>query len=379
MKKILLAPGPVPTSPEILKALSAPIAHHRTRDFESLFHSCLVSLKKLFNAEGHVFVVTATGSGAMEAGLVNVLQPKARVLAIVSGYFGERWAKMAEVYGAHVDRYQVPWGQAVDLSELEKRMQTNQFDLVLTQACETSTATLHPISAMGSLIKRHQPNCLFLVDGITAVGGTDISMSRDSIDVLTGGAQKSLMLITGLSFVGFSHQALNAMHTNTLPRFYFDLRPEFEANQKNQMRFSAPVNQIYSLRASLDQFDLDGGQRIKRDILKRSFATQKLLPKLGLSLFSQHPSPTLTAFLPPAGIDALQLKSGLEKTHGVTLMGGQGELTGKILRIGHMGEISTADMLGFFDALVSELRFLGQSIDHDLAKSLRDEFEADLA
>ena len=196
---ILLAPGPVQLHPEVQKILAQPMIHHRTPEFDAILKRVLVNLKSFFQTNNPVIMQTCTGSGGMEALIVNLLNQGDEVLTIVSGKFGERWAEMAEVYGGKVHRLNVEWGRAVDPETVIKLLTENKnIKLVLCQATETSTATAHDIKALAEIVSKTQ--ALFLVDGITAVGAYDIKMDDWKIDGLVAGSQKAVMLPTGMCF-----------------------------------------------------------------------------------------------------------------------------------------------------------------------------------
>lgn len=356
----LLAPGPVNLHPEVLKILALPMIHHRTPEFDQILRRCLGNLKKIFQTEQSVFTLSSTGSGGMECLLVNTLQQGDKVLALVSGKFGERWADMAEVFGAEVDRMNIPWGEAVDLSLLETQLRTKKYDAVLSQACETSTGVAHPIQKMSELIQKigsHQT--LFLVDAITALGAYSLPMDAWNIDGLVAGSQKAFMLPTGLSFVSFSEKAWKKIESNKTPRFYFDIRKEKQANERGETYFSSSVSHVRALDWVLSHILEQGLESLFETIRKRAEFARHFVQKLGLKIYSQTPSNSLTAILLPSEIDGQILRTQLEKEYQVTVMGGQDQLKGKILRIGHMGYILDEEMIRFFLSLQTLLHARG--------------------
>lgn len=335
---ILLAPGPVQLHPEVQKILSQPMIHHRTPEFDSILKRVLENLKFLFQTNSHVYIHSSTGSGGMESLLVNTLSPKDRVLAIVSGKFGERWAEIATIYGAHVDRLNVPWGDSINPGQVEDYLnQHPDTKIVLCQACETSTATTHPIRQLGEIIAKTQ--ALFLVDGITAVGAYPLQMDAFLIDGLVAGSQKGIMLPTGLSFVGLSAKTEKVMEKATTPRYYFDLSKEKKANQNGETFFSSSVSLIKALDFILLLLKTHGLEKHFADVKRRADFTRIMNAKLGLKLFSKSPSDSVTALLLPSTIDGAKFRTYLEDKYSVTVMGGQDQLKGKIIRIGHMGFI----------------------------------------
>jgi aspartate aminotransferase-like enzyme len=353
--KRLLTPGPVPIPKVVREVLSRPIVHHRTPEFELTLSFCLSALKKMFATNGHVFIHASTGSGGMESAIVNTLSPGDEVLCVVSGKFGERWAYMAEMFGLKVHRMEIPWGQATGLRDFESMLeQRPNVKAVLTQACETSTATLHPIREMALLVKE-RTNALFMVDAITAMGCMPMPMQEWNLDVVVAGSQKAFMLPTGLSFVGASNRALEAAQKNLQAKFYFRWDHELAANEKTQTFFSTPSSLVNALEVVLREIDRVGFERVQTRIETLAEATRLAGTALGLEVFSKAPAPAVTALVVPSIIPGEKLRDWLEEERNVIVMGGQDRLKGRVLRIGHMGDISDDDMIAFFEALAAGL------------------------
>lgn len=347
----LLAPGPVNLHPEVRRLLALPMIHHRTPEFDAIFERCLKNLPLVFGTKQRVFIHTSVGSGGMESLLVNPLSPGDEVLAVVSGKFGERWADMAEVFGMKVHRLNVPWGQAVTASQIQEKLkQLPALRAVLCQACETSTATRHPIEEIGALLKNHN-EILFLVDGITAVGAYPLPMDAWGIDGLVAGSQKAFMLPAGFSFVSFSEKAWKAIEKSTTPRFYFDIRREKAANLKGESAFSAAVPLMRALDWVLMEIKVRGLGSLYAEIDRRAQMTRHFADQAGLPLYSDSPSPSVTALCLPEGINSQKIRDRLESEFRVTIIGGQDQAKGKILRIGHMGYIQDSEMLHLFESL----------------------------
>jgi len=341
----VLAPGPVNLHPRVQAALALPMIHHRTPEFDRILHRVLARLKNVFQTQEPVFISTSTGSGGMEALLVNVLEKGDRVLGIDSGKFGERWCEMAEAYGAKLDRLRVPWGQAVSTSDVEKYLAVNpDTKIVLCQACETSSGIVHPIHELGQIIQKY-PDCLFLVDGITALGAMPLPMDLWNIDGLVGGSQKAFMLPTGLSLFSFSKKAWKKIEQNSTPRFYFDVRKEKKANSIGETFFSSNVTLIRALDVVLDLIEERGLKILFKDIETRAIFTRTFAQKMGFKIFAEKPSSSLTALTVPMTIDSQMVRQRLEEKFHITIMGGQDQVKGKILRIGHMGYIQPKQMV----------------------------------
>lgn len=352
----LMAPGPVALHPEILCELSAIMVHHRTPLFDQILKRSLENLKKVFQTSMPVYIVNGTGSTGMEAALVNLLNPDDEVLCIVSGKFGERWQDMAKTFGFITHSIEVPWGSAVNPDDVEQFLINNKnIKAVLTQACETSTAVLHPIQKLSEMTKKY-PNTLLLVDAITAAATFDLPMDRWGLDAVIAGSQKAFMLPTGLSFVAFSEKAQKSFLESKTPRYVLDLRLEKKANEKGETFFSSSVALIKALDKSLQVMLEMGLPNWFKTIQHRADFVRFVFKKLNLALYSKSPSPSLTAGLVPDGIDGQKLREHLEKKYQITVMGGQDQLKGKILRVGHMGYLTTDDHMAFAGALYHSLK-----------------------
>ena len=348
----LMAPGPVQLAPEVLTALSEPMIHHRTPDFEQILRRVLQKLPPIFGTSQPVLMHTSTGSGAMESAIVNTLSLGDEVLAIVSGKFGERWAEMAEVYGLKVHKLNVEWGNPVDPKDVQTLLEKHpNIKAVLTQACETSTGTLHPIQELSQVI--HQSSkALFMVDAITAIGADTLKMDEWNLDVVVAGSQKAFMIPTGLSFIALSKKAWEATKTAKIPRYYWDLNKELKANQKGETFFSTSVSLIKALDRVLWRFENEGlNKLIHRSKLHATVIRQVCSDIYNMPVFSSSPAHSLTALKIPSGIDGHILRDHLEKKYNITVMGGQDHLKGQIIRIGHLGYIQNEDVIATIHAL----------------------------
>ncbi|AZZ36407.1 alanine--glyoxylate aminotransferase family protein [Bdellovibrio sp. qaytius] len=361
-KSLLLAPGPVQLHPEVQKILSLPMIHHRTPEFDQILKSVLSDLKTLFVTNEKVFILTSTGSGGMESLLINVIKPKSKVLAIISGKFGERWAEMAEVFGAQVHKMVVPWGYAVNPAYVEKYLNENpDTEVVLTQACETSTATVHPIEQLSKVVAKTK--ALFLVDAITALGAMPLPMDAWQIDGLVAGSQKAIMLPTGLSLISFSQKAWEQIKTNPTPRYYFDVRRELAANEKGETFFSSNVTLIRALAFVLKDIKTQGLESLYKTIKRRADYTRNIAKHLHLEVYSKAPSDSVTALNLPSNFDGAKFREHLEKAYNLTVMGGQDQLKGKIIRLGHMGYITDQDLHQTTERLAAGLNDFGMTLD----------------
>ena len=363
LKNYLLAPGPTAVPAEVLLRIAAPTIHHRTPQFEQIVAGVREQLKQVFQTAGDVLVLASSGTGAMEASITNTLSPGDPVLCVNGGKFGERWMKMCRSYGLDVEELAVEWGRAVEPSAiaaaLERRPKTRA---VLVQASETSTTVLHPIEAIANLTRER--DTLLMVDGITAVGVTDVPMDRWGIDGLVSGSQKAFMLPPGLAFIALSERAWAASETAKLPRFYFDLRRERTNLHQNTTAYTPAINLIYGLSQALTSMLDEGLPSIFERCDRLMRATRAGATAIGLGLVApDSPSPAVTGVFVPEGVDGGKLQKYLRNTLGVEVAGGQDQFKGKVLRIAHLGYTGDFDTLTMLAALELALSRFGVPIE----------------
>lgn len=336
--------------------------HHRSEAFRIILRESLDLLQHVFQTRQPVMMLSAAGSGAMEAALVNILSPADEALFVVSGKFGERWWKMGQAYGVKCYVLEVPWGEAVSLSQLEGELKKHpRVKAVFCQACETSTAVAHPIQEMAGTIRQYAHDCLFVIDAMTAMGAMPLPMDEWDLDVVVSGSQKAFMLPAGLSFIALSERAWKAANKCTTPKFYFDLAAELEANSKNETRFSSAVSLIRGLHSALKE-NFAEDERIKK--IRRcetlAHATREICTKCyGMEVYAKAPSSSVTAINIPAAIQDKGLNKVLLNKYNLFIGGGQDHLKGKIFRIGHLGHITDGDQLFLAQALGLALQECG--------------------
>lgn len=367
----LLAPGPVPLHPKVQKELAKPMIHHRTPEFEACLASVLSKLKLCFKTSEPVMIHASTGSGAMESAIVNTLSPDDEVIAVVSGKFGERWAKIAGAYGVKAHILEVPWGEAVTVAQIDSALARHpRSKAVLCQACETSTATAHPIREIAALL-RSRKEVLFMVDAITAIGAMPLPMDEWGIDVVVSGSQKAFMLPTGISFIALSKKAWGFHASAKCPRYYWDLKPEKAANEKQQSFFSSAVSHVRALNIALDSLSGPALERTIARTEKMAKLSREAVSEMGLQVYSKAPASAVTAILLPENISGEKLRDHIEKKYSVTLMGGQDQLKDKILRMGHLGFIEDNDLSAGIEAIgLALIEFGYANIDRKKLKTI---------
>lgn len=349
----LLAPGPVPVPAAARRALSAKVIHHRTPEFEKILVEAWAGLQMVFATRQPVQILAGTGTSAMEAAVANLLSPGDEAVVVVSGKFGERWAEICERYGVRAHRLNLAWGEAADLDQFSKKLAAHPAArAVFTQVCETSTATLHPVREMARAT-RETGSALFCVDAITACGCLPLPMDEWELDVVVAGSQKAFMIPTGLSFISLSERAWSAQSAARASKFYLDLAAERKANDRRETHFSTPTPLVSALNAVLKRMAEAGMNSVYARCQALAEATRLAGESLGLSVFSKSPSPSVTALVVD---NSGQARDWLERERNITVMGGQDQLKGKILRVGHMGDIRDGDMIALFAALAEYQR-----------------------
>lgn len=363
-KTYLLAPGPTPVPPEALAAMSLPILHHRTTEFEAVMADVREGLKYLFQTESEVVIFASTGTGAMEASVVNVLSAGDKAICIRGGKFGERWQELCDAYGIEAVNIDVEWGSAVNPSVVADTLKANpDAKAVYVQASETSTGVRHDVEALAEIVK--PTDAILVVDGITAVGVFDVPTDKWGLDIVVSGSQKALMLPPGLAFCCVaSDKAREMMKSSTLPKYYFDYQKELKNVQKNTTAYTPAVSLVIGLRETLKRIQEEGleGVFARHDRLAR--ATRAAMQGIGLELFAKvSPSNALTAVKVPEGIDGAKIPKILREEYGITIAGGQSQLKGKIFRIAHLGYAYDWDVVVAVSAVEKVLKRLGYDVD----------------
>ena len=362
IKNYLIAPGPTPVPPRVLLAMAQPIVHHRTPQFSKTFADARLALKKVFQTEQDVLMLAASGTGAMEGSVTNLFSPGDEVLVINGGKFGERWTKIATAYGLQVTELKVEWGRSARIEDVRRILDERPATRgVFMQASETSTGALHPTEEIARLTR--QRDTLLVVDGITAVGVFDVPMDRWGVDVLLTGSQKALMLPPGLAFVALGERAWQRTKEAKLPRFYFDFARERDNHDKDTTAWTPAISLITGLRESLAMILEEGLPHVFARHARMAAATRAAASALGLKLVAPDaPSPALTAMYVPPGVDGGKLVAYLRDRMGVTFMGGQDQLKGKIVRIGHLGYTGAFDIVTAIGALEMAMRHFGHDV-----------------
>ena len=357
----LRIPGPIPVPVDILQAMSTPMINHRGPEFKDLLYRVTDGLKRVFETQNDVYILTSSGTGAMEAAVVNTLSPGDKVVCATTGAFGDRFGQIAEVFGAEVITLSFPLGTAVDPDRLRDSLKANpDVKAVLVTHNETSTGVTNDLEAIARVVKGEFQK-LLLVDGISSVCSLPLQTDAWQCDVVATASQKGWMLPPGLAFISFSQQAWEAHATARMPRFYFDMSSYKRYYEMGQPPYTPALSIVFALDLALEKILAQGMDGILKHHVDMGQMTRNGVKRLGLSLLADESvaSDTVTAVNVPEGIDARRLLALMREDHGVVLAGGQQSLSGKIFRIGHMGDCSAEEIQGVLDALAVVLPQVG--------------------
>lgn len=361
-KLMLMIPGPTPVPEQVLLALAKHPIGHRSGDFNKVMAEVTKGLKWLHQTQNDVLILAASGTGAMEAGIVNFLSPGDRVLVGCNGKFGDRWAEVCDAYGLSVEKITAEWGQPLDPEQFRAALEADTdkaIKAVIVTHSETSTGVLNDLETIVRHVKAHG-QALSLVDAVTSLGAVNLPIDAWGIDVVASGSQKGYMLPPGLGFVAVSAKAWEAYPNAKLPRFYLDLGKYRKDAAKNSTPFTPPVSLFMGLQVALRMMQAEGLEAIFARHQRQMTATRAAIKAMGIPLFGPDDcaSPAITA-VAPTGIDAEQIRSLLRKRFDIAMAGGQDHLKGKIFRIGHLGFVCDRDILTAISALEAALQELG--------------------
>jgi len=363
-RNLLLTPGPTQIPPQLCEVLGRPIIHHRTPQFQAILKEVAEGLKYVFQTQNDVFVLTSSGTGAMEAAVTNLLSAGDKAITVEGGKFGERWSELSKAYGIKAEILKVEWGKSVRAADIEKILNAQKdIKAVFVTLTETSTAVDSDIKAIGEVVKK--TGAVLVVDAIGGLGATDLQTDNWSVDVVVSGSQKGLMLPPGLAFISVSAKAWGLIEKSTNPKYYFSLKKAKKAALQTDTPFTPAIGIIIALNEAL--------KMIKQAGLKNLFGRYKKLAQgiyaaakaLGLTLFADSTcrSNVVTAINVPAGIDGKKLVKTMRDTYGITFAGGQAELEGKIVRVCHMGAITEEDILAGVECLEVVLKEMGYKFE----------------
>ncbi len=376
----LLTPGPTPLPPQVREALGRQIIHHRTAEYRAIFKRVISGMQQVMRTSQSVVALTSSGTGAMEAAVVNLLSPGDKAIVLLGGKFAERWQKLCQVYGMKVVLVNVAYGDAVDPAAVDKALRENpDAKVVFGTLCETSTGVVHDIEAVAAITRKSQ--AVLVIDAISGLAADLCETDAWGVDVVVTGSQKGLMLPPGLAFMSVSQRAWTLVDQSKTPKFYFDLKLSRKSLEQDDTPFTSAVSLIIAQEEAVKLLlDLGMPEVFRRSAIMAQ-AARASMQALGLTLFAKRPSNGVTSVNAPSGMDAKKLTKIMWDKHKVMVAGGQGEMEGKIFRIAHMGYILPEDLIAGIAAVESALAELGHSFTHGAglkaAKPMLDQLSAE--
>ena len=366
----LRIPGPTPVPADILQAVAHPMVNHRGREFAALISRVAERLKDFYLTSNDVLILSASGTGGLEAAVVNTLSPGDKVLSVSIGSFGERFAAIADIYGAEVIPLQYEWGQAARADDVRQAL-AEQPDVtaVLVTHNETSTGVTNPLEEIARAVRDADPSTgsgrTLLVDAVSSLGAIPLETDGWGLDVVVTGSQKGWMVPPGLAFVSMSERAWRAYDNAKMPRFYLDLGRHRDLLPKGQTPWTPTMSIFFGLDVALERMVEEGMERIFARHASIGRMVRRGVKEMGLELLCQDErfaSDTVTAIKCPEGVEVSALRTLLEDDYGVVLAGGQGKLQGKIFRIGHLGLVEEDDITQTLRSLEQALPKLGYKL-----------------
>jgi aspartate aminotransferase-like enzyme len=367
-KRYLMTPGPTPVPAEVLAALAEPVIHHRARDYREIYERCLARLAEVYRTQNDVLMFTTSGTGAFESAVANLTSPGDRQLVLSAGNFGERWAGLASAFGADLVHVRLEWGETPEPGDLRSALaEAGDVGVVYLTHSETSTGVVCDVQALAAVAK--EAGALVVVDAVSSLGAVPLETDAWEIDVVVSGSQKALMTPPGVAFVSASEAALAAAAQATSPRYVLDWERTRKAQAKLDAPFTPPVSLVRALDVALGLLLEEGLEGAFDRHARLGRACREGVKAMGLELFSpdEERSAVVTAIRAPDGVDATEIVSALRDRFGITIANGQGELKGKIFRIGHIGWFDVFDITTALAAVELALVDAGAEIERGIA------------
>lgn len=366
-KTFLMIPGPTPVPESVLLAMAKHPIGHRSNEFSDILKDVYADLKWLFQTKNEVMIFAASGTGAMEAALANLVNQGDKVLSLVMGNFGARWANIAQSRGAIVEKLEVELGETINPESLKAKLAQDskrEIKIVTLTHSETSTGAKNDIQTLCKIIKDH--GAISVVDGVTSVGAMDVKMDEWGIDVLVSGSQKGFMIPPGLAFLAASKKAWEVHEKCLFPSFYFNWKSHKKAVLENTTPWTPAVNLVFALDVALKMMKKEGLENIFARHKKLALGLRKAVRALGLELFvkdDEHASYAITSIYPPKGVSVPDVRSCFKKDFDIVVANGQNTLKDKIFRMGTLGFVSERDLITAVGSLEGVLLKLGHKFE----------------
>ena len=357
-KYYLLSPGPTPVPEHVLAGAAEPIIHHRTAEFSTIFMETTEGLKFVFGTKEDVYILTSSGTGAMEAAVVNLLSPGDKALTINAGKFGERWGNICKAYGIAHKEIVVEWGKDYAKDDLAAELKAMpDCQAVFCQLSETSTGAIFDVQGFAEVVSA--TNAILVVDGISGTGAMPCPMDDWKIDVVLSGSQKSFMIPPGLAYIAVSPKAWKLVETAKCPKFYFDLKKARKNLADKTTPWTPAISLVIQQKKALDIIKAMGLEKLFEHHRILGEATRAGIKGLGLELLAQKPGNILTAVKTPAGIEGGKIVKTMQNKYMAYIAGAQDPNKGKFFRIAHLGYMGGFDIITALSALEMTLMDLG--------------------
>jgi aspartate aminotransferase-like enzyme len=353
----LFTPGPTAVPAEVLETQARPLIHHRTDEFRKSLTATMQGLQYILKTQNPVVVLTASGSGAMEATVVNLTKPGETVIVTEVGKFSERWREIAEAYGVRVVVVKADYGSVASPTDVDRAFrETPGATVLFATHSETSTGALQDVAAFAKVARAH--GALIAVDAITSAGAHEVRTDEWGLDAVVGGSQKGVMIPPGLGYIALSERALAKMRAGRHPVYYFDLLKAVASAEKGDTPYTPAITLVLALERALEMMREEGIENVIARHDANASAVRAAVTAMGMKVLASVPSNATTAVLTP-GDSAGSITKHIEKRYGVKIAGGQGSLKGKIVRIGHLGYYDETDMYTVVSAFEATLNDLG--------------------
>ena len=355
----LRIPGPTPLPERVVRSMNRPMIDHRGPEFAAILAEITAGAKRVFKTKNDLLLLTSSGTGGLESAVANLVSPGDEVVAALCGNFGERFAALAAAYGANVVRLEFEWGQPVDPDDLKVVLQRHpKAQVVLLTHNETSTGLTNPLRELAQTARSAER--VVVVDGVSSISSIDIETDSWGVDVAVSGSQKGWMAPPGIALVSVSERAWAQQAKARSPRFYFDWKEAKTWAEKGMTPFTPAVPVAFALQEGLRMLQEEGLNKVYERHQRLARATQAGLQALGFQLFAQdgYRSNTVTSAVPPPGLDVAALRTLLDTKYGVVIAGGQGKMTGKMVRVGHLGAVAEGDVVQVIWAMEQALEEL---------------------
>lgn len=342
----LRLPGPIAVPERVRQAIARPVLNHRGPEFRTIWARTIAKLQPVIGTRQPAIILPCSGTGVMEAALINIVAPGERLLIVNNGQWGERFATIARALGAAYDQIDVAWGETVDPAAIEARLAAQDYRALILVHNESATGVMGDLATAGKLV-RDRPT-LLVTDSVSGVAGMDMQFDAWGVDVLVTGSQKALMCPPGMGILVASEKAWRVIRRDTpMPRFYFDLRKARDSFEKGESTFTPAVSLVQGLDAALDMIHEEGLANVLARHARLSRGMKAGAAAMGLANFAsaRQQSNTVACFHVPEGIDGGKLIRRLHEKHRTVIAGARNRLQGKVIRLGTMGAIAEADIL----------------------------------